>query len=62
MDNYGIGVPMNVRCEGTIVLYHKNSIRGNRVGVFHTVCNLWSRNRVLEKTDLKIADVTTTTY
>lgn len=29
---------------------------------FYTVCNLWSRNRVLEKTNLKIADVTTTTY
>ena len=27
---------MNVRCEGTIVLYHRNSIRGNTVGVFHT--------------------------
>ena len=26
---------MNVRCEGTIVLYHRNSIRGNTVGVFH---------------------------
>ena len=35
MDNYGIGVPMNVRCEGTIVLYHRNSIRGHTVGVFH---------------------------
>jgi hypothetical protein len=33
--NYGIGVPMNVRCEGTIVLYHRNSIHGNTVGVFH---------------------------
>lgn len=29
---------------------------------FYTVCNLWSRNHVLEKTNLKIADVTTTTY
>ena len=29
---------------------------------FYTVCNLWSRNRVLEKTNLKIADVTTITY
>lgn len=27
---------MNVRCEGTIVLYHKNSIRGDTVGVFHS--------------------------
>ena len=35
MGNYGIGVPINVRCEGTIVLYHRNSIRGNTVGVFH---------------------------
>jgi hypothetical protein len=38
MGNYGIGVPMNVRCEGTIVLivlYHRNSIRGNTVEVFH---------------------------
>ena len=35
MGNYGIGVPMNVRCEGTIVLYHRNSIRDNTVGVFH---------------------------
>ena len=26
---------MNVRCEGTIVLYHRNSIRGDTVGVFH---------------------------
>lgn len=26
---------MNVRCEGTIVLYHRNSIRDNTVGVFH---------------------------
>ena len=26
---------MNVRCEGTIVLYHKNSTRGNTVGIFH---------------------------
>lgn len=29
---------------------------------FYTVCNLWSRNRALEKSDLKIADVTTTNY
>ena len=36
MDNYGIGVPMNVCCEGTIVLYHRNSIRGNTVKVFHS--------------------------
>ena len=35
MGNYGIGVPMNVRCEGIIVLYHRNSIRGDTVGVFH---------------------------
>ena len=35
MGNYGIVVPMNVRCEGTIVLYHRNSTRGNTVGVFH---------------------------
>ena len=35
MGDYGIGVPMNVRCEGTTVLYHKNSIRDNTVGVFH---------------------------
>lgn len=27
---------MNVRCEGTIVLYHRNFIRGDTVGVFHT--------------------------
>lgn len=26
---------MNVRCEGTIVLYHRNSIRDDTVGVFH---------------------------
>ena len=35
MGNYEIVVPMNVRCEGTIVLYHRNSIRDNTVGVFH---------------------------
>lgn len=29
---------------------------------FYTVCNLWSKNRALEKSSLKIADVTTTTY
>lgn len=29
---------------------------------FYTVCNLWSRNRALENSKLKIADVTTTTY
>ena len=29
---------------------------------FYTVCNLWSKNRALEKPDLKIADVTTTNY
>lgn len=29
---------------------------------FYTVSNLWSKNRALEKTNLKIADVTTTTY
>ena len=29
---------------------------------FYTVCNLLSKNRALEKTNLKIADVTTTTY
>lgn len=34
---------MNVRCEGTIVLYHRNSIRDNTVGVFH---NKWNRDEV----------------
>lgn len=29
---------------------------------FYTVCNLWSKNRALENSKLKIADVTTTTY
>ena len=29
---------------------------------FYTVCNLWSKNRALENSKLKIADVTTTSY
>lgn len=29
---------------------------------FYTVCNLWSKNRALEKSNLKIADVTTTIH
>lgn len=29
---------------------------------FYTVCNLWSKNRALENSKLKIADVTTITY
>lgn len=37
MGNYGIGVPMNVRCEGTIVLYHRNYIRHKTVRVFHEI-------------------------
>ena len=55
MGNYGIGVPMNVRCEGTIVLivlYHRNSIRGDTVGVFHAIhnyCNYCGSNSTRQK-------------
>ena len=40
VGDYGIDVPMNVRCEGTIVLYHRNFIRGDTVGVFHNVLSI----------------------
>ena len=29
---------------------------------FYTVCNLWTKNRALEKSNLKIANVTTTIH
>lgn len=64
-DNYNYVYPGNlIQIKNDLIRYPNEDqyLEIDTKEKFYTVCNLWSKNRVLEKTGLNIADVTTTTY
>lgn len=64
-DQYNYSDPDNlIQIKNDLIRYPNEDyyIKIDTKTKFYTVCNLWTKNRALEKSDLKIADVTTTIY
>ena len=64
-DEYNYSDPDNlIQIKNDLIRYPNEDyyLKIDKKTKYYTVCNLWSKNRALEKSDLKIADVTTTIY
>lgn len=64
-DKYNYVYPINlIQIKNDLIRYPNEDqyLKIDTKEKFYTVCNLWSKNRALENSKLKIADVTTTTY
>ena len=64
-DEYNYSDPDNLFMIKNELIRYPNEdyyLEINTKTKFYTVCNLWTKNRALEKPDLKIVDVTTTIY
>ena len=64
-DKWNYSDPDNlIQIKNNLIRYpnEEQYLKVDTKNKYYTVCNLWSKNRALEKSDLKIADVTTTIY